>query len=184
MRPKVLFAMATLALLILAPAVYFHLKPEATTNPSPAPAPAVTENSTPAANAGSSILNRIAHRQSDQGLPERSQAPDPTKMDHATYVQQRKADLMEMGASSDPAALKTILSELENNDAEIRGAALDSTLQFGSRDAIPDLQREYNWSTDPQEKVNIQKAIDFLQLPHFGSGELSQQSDGQSPVAH
>ena len=87
--------------------------------------------------------------------------------------------------SSDPTDLKTILSELENPEPEIRQTALSATIQFGSQDAIPTLQHEMEWATDPQEKVDIKKAIDFLQLPRLGEDDgasITQQSaDGSAP---
>ena len=37
--------------------------------------------------------------------------------------------------------------------------------QFGSRDAIPSLKQAYWHVDDPSQKIRIQEAIDFLELP-------------------
>ena len=102
---------------------------------------------------------------------------------HDDYVLKRRAELIDLGMSDNPANLKVILSELENPEPEIRQQALSSTIDFGSKDAIPVLQNEMAYATDPEEKVAIKKVIEFLQLPSFGSrGEgITQQSDGQPP---
>jgi hypothetical protein len=173
MRAKVLLSVTGLALAVLVPAVYFHFKPD---NPPPVTAPVAIDES--AAPAGlPPILNRVAKDHSQDGLPTRSSDPNSSGLSHDDYVQQRSTELTELGMNNDPDSLKTILSELENPEPEIRHAALSATLDFGSRDAIPVLQNELNWATDPQEKVDIQKAIDFLQLPRLGeddSGSITQ----------
>jgi HEAT repeat protein len=78
---------------------------------------------------------------------------------------QRVAELTEMATTRQANSLDTILSELSNRSAEIRRAALAATVEFGDRSAIPALKEAMTSNPDPQEKVNIQKAIAFLQLP-------------------
>ena len=85
--------------------------------------------------------------------------------DHADYVQERKAELLDLTSSRDPSALPAILSELNNQDPDIRQAALSAVVQVGNKDAIPALQNQVAWAEDPREKVAIQDAIDFLRLP-------------------
>ena len=126
--------------------------------------------SPPRCNRFQRFLGGSHSRLPQEGLPNRPSEPNPNQVDHQTYVIQRRAELINLGASDDPANLKIILSEMENPEPELRKAALDAAVQFGSKDAIPTLQNEINWATDPQEKVDIQKAIDYLQLPSFGSG--------------
>jgi len=175
----VVLSASVLALAILLPALYFHFKPD---SPPPAAVPAATDDSAPPAGLPA-ILKRVAKDHSQDGLPARSN-PNPSGLSHDDYVLQRKAELTELGMNNDPESLKTILSELENPETEIRQTALSATIQFGSRDAIPVLQNEMNWATDPQEKVDIKKAIDFLQLPRLGEddgGSITQQSaDGSA----
>ncbi len=85
----------------------------------------------------------------------------------------------------DPLSLKEIVSELANPNAQIRKAALDATIQFGSRDAIPDLTIAADRSMDAEEKKAILDAIEFLKLPSLT--EVLQQRklsnpNGQSPA--
>jgi hypothetical protein len=80
-------------------------------------------------------------------------------------VQKRVDELMDLAMADDAASLDMILSELTNQDPEIRKAALEATKQFGSRDAIPKLMEVVSQVDDPKEKVEIVDAIEFLKLP-------------------
>jgi hypothetical protein len=184
MRAKVVIFAMVAALAILAPVIYFHFKPDS----PPAPEQPVTADNTGTAAPTPgvpSLLKRIQDRQ-PTALPARPVEPDSSAVDHETYVIQRKAQLSEMGMTDDPANLKTILSELENPDQRIRQAALTATIDFGSKDAIPNLQNEMNWATDPQEKVDIKKAIEFLELPRLGddSDSVTQSTGSAAPAAN
>ena len=83
--------------------------------------------------------------------------------------------------TDDRANLDTILSELSNRDPEIRKAALEATIQFGSRDAIPKLADAVSQTDDPNEKAAIADAIEFLKLPSLT--EIHAQSSSQ-PAAN
>jgi HEAT repeat protein len=72
---------------------------------------------------------------------------------------------MDIAMTDDRANLDTILSEMSNRDPEIRKAALEATIQFGSRDAIPKLADAISQTDDPNEKAAIADAIEFLKLP-------------------
>jgi hypothetical protein len=85
---------------------------------------------------------------------------------HEEYVEQRVAEIMDLGMSDDPESLKTILSEMNNPEGEIRKAAIEATKQFGSADAIPKLEAALS-SADTGDKQDIQEAIEFLKLPSF-----------------
>jgi hypothetical protein len=82
---------------------------------------------------------------------------------HGEYVSRRTAELMDLAMSDDSNSLNVILSELNNLDAEIREAAIIATVQFKSADAIPALQDAYTRADDPEEKISIRKAIEFLE---------------------
>jgi hypothetical protein len=180
MRAKVILSASALALAVLLPALYFHFK-------SDSPPPAVEQpvaSADNAAPAGLPPILKSAQPHAQDGLPARPSGPASlTGSAHDDYVLERKAQLVDMGMSDNPANLKTILSELENPEPEIRQAALSAAIDFGSKDAIPVLQNEMAYATDPQEKVDIKNAIEFLQLPSFGSHSdaVTQQSAGQSP---
>ena len=82
-----------------------------------------------------------------------------------TYVARRVAEMQDMGMEDDSASLDMILSELNNGNPEIRQAAVDAAVQFGSRDAIPRLMEAAAQTEDPKEKSAILDAIEFLKLP-------------------
>ena len=84
---------------------------------------------------------------------------------YEVYVVNRTSELENLGMTDDPNSLAEIESELDNRDQQIQKAAVAAAVQFGSRDAIPALQDAYRHFDDPEQKVNIQKAIDFLELP-------------------
>jgi hypothetical protein len=75
--------------------------------------------------------------------------------------------LQEFSQQEDPKYLTQILVHLTNSDPDIRKAALEATMQFGSRDAIPALKELASKTDDPREKVEISDAIEFLELPPF-----------------
>jgi hypothetical protein len=84
---------------------------------------------------------------------------------HQAYVDARTAELMDLGMNDDSESLHTILSELNNRDPQIRKAAVEAVVQFGSRDVIPNLMDAAAQTDDPQEKAEIMEAIQFLKLP-------------------
>jgi hypothetical protein len=85
--------------------------------------------------------------------------------EHEAYVQAEIDKLQELQAHDDAQSLQAILSELTNSDKEIRAAAVESTIQFGSRDAIPVLNDLAARTEDPNEKKELLDAAEFLALP-------------------
>ena len=69
--------------------------------------------------------------------------------------------------NSDAASLATILAGMTNAEPQIRKAALNAVIQFNDRSAIPALQKIADATSDPFEKVDILKAIDYIKLPSF-----------------
>jgi hypothetical protein len=180
MRAKVILSASVLALIVLVPALYFHYK-------QPGQTPAVEPNASEASpNAGPSALPAILHRvagaaHAPDSVPvQENNAADLKAAGHEEYVAQREAELSQMGTSREPGALKTILAEVHNADPDIRQAALSAAMDFGSKDAIPTLRNEITLTEDLQEKVEIQKAIDFLQLQPF---ELDENGGIRQPPA-
>lgn len=94
-------------------------------------------------------------------------AADTNKLaeEHQAYVQARIDKLQELQAHENAQSLQAILSELTNSDKEIRAAAIESTIQFGSRDAIPVLNDLAARTEDPNEKKELLDAAEFLALP-------------------
>jgi hypothetical protein len=95
----------------------------------------------------------------------------PLEMEQSSFASSepepavRAARLAELGMSADLPALSEILPALTDPDAEVRAAARDAAVQFGSRDAIPWLQAAIPQTDDIHEKAAIQSAIDCLELP-------------------
>jgi hypothetical protein len=182
MRKTVVLSAAGLALLILAPAIYLKLKPQTPDQPAPAAEVAATA---PASNVPAVTHHPRVAAPADGGLG--VPVPDAaTELDPEDYTGIRQRELADMGMSDDPADLKGILAELNNKNPDIRKSALSAAVQFGSKDAIPALQNELAWTEDLQEKVDIQNAIKFLQLPSFGEvantgGATPQPSNEQPP---
>jgi hypothetical protein len=91
---------------------------------------------------------------------------------HEAYVVRRVAELQDLSMENDSASLSIILSELTNRDREIRSAAIDAAVQFGSREAIPALVDAATQIEDPEQKAAIQEAINYLQLPSFSEFQI------------
>lgn len=90
---------------------------------------------------------------------------DAAKASHEAYVSTRVSELEDLAMDNDSSSLDVILSELTNADPEIRKAALEAAIQFGSRDAIPKLAEVASQTDDPEEKKALTDAIEFLKLP-------------------
>ncbi len=186
MRAKVILSVSVVALVVLAPAVYFRYK---SSEPPAAAEPVASEDSTNAAPAVPAILHRAAVAGQNQAHTSLSDQEDPAadlnSPAHQEYVARRNAELYQMGVSKDPASLRTILKEVHNADPQIRESALTAIKDVGSKDAIPGLKNELAWAQDLQEKLEIQKAIEFLELPPLildGKGGIAPDpADGSPP---
>ncbi|MEO5801960.1 MAG: HEAT repeat domain-containing protein [Verrucomicrobiota bacterium] len=80
-------------------------------------------------------------------------------------IDQQIERIIEASAKADPASFQLITTALKDARPEIRKAALEATIQFGSRDAIPILKEIAATTEDVREKVEILDAIEFLELP-------------------
>jgi hypothetical protein len=97
----------------------------------------------------------------DSGADDAAQTPEQ----HEAQVNERIAELQDLAMNNDPASLNTILSALGDSDAPVRKTAVEAAVQFGSRDAIPALQDAAAQTEDPQEKIDVLKAVEFLKIP-------------------
>jgi len=165
MRIKVILAAAALALAVLVPAVCFRRASSAPPAVQTSQAPVVTPIQT---GAPSPARAGFWHgRSADPMVADERGPADPAAPDHGDYVLRRTGELNQLASSGEPGALKTILDELNNADPAIRKAALRAAIDFGSQDAIPALENQIALTDDAREKVDLQKAVDFLQLPKF-----------------
>ena len=105
-----------------------------------------------------------------KGVTGRTQTPKAQIQEakHQEAVEARTSELMDLAMNDDTNSLHTILSELNNPDAEIRKAALEAAVQFGASNAIPALESAAQWNDNPEEKKEIADAIEFLKLPRLG----------------
>ena len=87
---------------------------------------------------------------------------------HQAYVEARVLELQDLASENDNESLNIILSELTSPDEDIRKAAVDAAVQFGSREAIPALTVAAQQLDDTDERKAIKDAIEFLKLPHLG----------------
>jgi hypothetical protein len=163
MRPKVVVAIVFIGLAGIV-AVLFLKRPAA--NPPPAaavetavqpdvPKMAAASNSGPVVtNPAVAVAPAIADTNEDTSA-------------HDAYLQGHLDRLSALQANDDPASLHEILGELTNSEKVIRMAAIQSAIQFGSRDAIPVLTNLAVQTSDPGEKKALLDAADFLTLPSW-----------------
>ena len=111
------------------------------------------------------------------------QPPAASEDAQKSYVEQRSTQLMDLAMNDDRASLDTILSELTNRDPDIRKAALEATIQFGSRDAIPKLADAVSQTDDPKEKASLNDAIEFLKLPSLTEINAQSHKSGSAQAA-
>lgn len=97
------------------------------------------------------------------GIPSPAPRPDAS----TNSLDDQIFELIELGARNDPESLQKILVRLRDSKPEIRAAALEATIQFGSRDAIPFLKELAAETEDAHEKVALLDAVEFLELPSF-----------------
>jgi hypothetical protein len=94
----------------------------------------------------------------------KTESPDEA---HEALIRARAAELMDLATTEDPNSLQTIAAELSNPDPDIRKAAVDATVQFGSQDAIPFLETAVLWAQNAREKQEFADAIELLSLPRL-----------------
>jgi HEAT repeat protein len=184
MRGKVIAPALGLAMLILLLAWFVRpgLDPSAQDARAPAPAKSpATETPGASVHWPVSIKHAVLLASApDSTQPSEDAAALETQRLAASI--QRAAELRQLATTGDAGALDTILSELPNSDPSIRRAALAAAVEFGDRSAIPALTQALESNPDPQEKVNIQKAIDYLQLPSLSEREGA--PGGFEPTTH
>jgi len=97
-------------------------------------------------------------------------------------VEEIISELEEAGSRGDSASFQMIVGNLANPQREIRLAALDATIQFGSRDAIPLLNEQAAKTEDAREKVEILDAAELLALPSLSEIRHKQREKNIPPV--
>lgn len=113
----------------------------------------------------------------------RAQSPSSPALETASEtnsIAAKIATLEEIATRDDADAFQTIMTELTNASPEIREAALEATIQFGSREAIPVLQELAAKTENAREKVEILDAIEFLELPPFSEVKRTERTNSIS----
>jgi hypothetical protein len=158
MRPKFVFALLLLALLVLGAA--FLLKQHSGNSAAPPP---VNESVTPAP-----VASVAPPPTPIPAAPAATNAPTPEQRQAAIDAETDR--LQEWSMSDDPASLSNILADLTNPEKEIRDAAIEATKQFGSTNAIPALKAAAANTTDTEEQIALLEAANFLSLPSMTFG--------------
>lgn len=96
-------------------------------------------------------------------------------------IEQQIDALNEAAAKNDSDSFQLIITALKDQKPEIRKAALEATIQFGSRDAIPILKELAAKTEDAREKVEILDAIEFLELPSLSEIKRTRRSGPLKP---
>ena len=155
MRPKFVFALLLLALVVLG-AVFFLKQHLGNVAPSPA-AP-------PASNVVASVAPPpVPVPAPIPAAPAATNAPTPEQRQAAIDAETDR--LQEWSMNEDPASLSNILADLTSSEKEIRDTAIEAAKQFGSTNAIPTLKAAADNTDDIQEKIALLEAADFLSLP-------------------
>jgi hypothetical protein len=169
MRPKFIFAMLLLALLVLGAAFLFKQHWGNTAAPPP-----VNESVTSAPVVGAvppsaPVSVPIAPVSTNVLTPEQREAAIDAETDR----------LQQWSMSDDPASLSNILADLTNPEKEIREAAIEATKQFGSTNAIPALKAVAANTTDTEEQIALLEAANFLSLPPIDFSQPTPPETGQ-----
>jgi hypothetical protein len=151
MRPKFVFGAIAAALLFLG-VVYFVSQ---TTRPS------VDETqSRPAAD--------LAHLPTGPGQNRRVHAVrELTNSKPATEPQSEIAEIDTAMLQVGEQTLPLLCGKLSAPDRQVRQAAVSNLVILADREAIPALTEAASRATDAEEKTNLLKAIEFLQLPTY-----------------
>jgi HEAT repeats len=178
MRPKIVITVVTLGLFIFGTLFAIRQSADRSTRISE---PKSTASST--TQPGETVaIEKVQPPPNAAAAPPKTktqpEAQPATEDARQAYVEKRSAELMDIAMTDDRTNLDTILSELSNRDPEIRKAALEAAIQFGSRDAIPKLSDAISQTDDPNEKAALADAIEFLKLPSLT--EIRAQSSAQA----
>jgi HEAT repeats len=168
MRAKVVIIILTLGLFVFGTLFAIRQaadRPTKNSGPQPTTISGTTQPDDSLASAKAQPVGERAIAPTGSVTSSEPAATASTEDAHQAYVEKRTGELMDIAMTDDRTNLDTILSELSNRDPEIRKAALDATIQFGSRDAIPNLTDAISQTDDPNEKAALADAIEFLKLP-------------------
>jgi hypothetical protein len=133
----------------------------------PAPSPAVAPAARPAV---SNIV--IVANEAQPSTPAAAPAALPATATASTNValseEERDAEidrLQDWSTKDDAGSLSNIVADLTSPDKDIRQAAIEATVQFGSMDAIPFLKAAAASTDDLDAQIDYLQAVKFLSYP-------------------
>jgi len=126
------------------------------------PVPVVAPPQPPATATQPFATSPVKHPSQEAPL-QRSLPPKDEQEAQAEYRQSRISELYSL-TTDNPDAVSEIMASLGDPDPAIRRAAIDACVQSKKAETIPALKDALDQSTDLDEKVHIQKAIDFLNM--------------------
>lgn len=115
----------------------------------------------------------------ENGAAGENPAPANPQNMNDEYAAARVDELRDLAMTGNLSSLTTIESELNDPDRRIRNAAVAATIQFGDPSAIPALQTAMARTEDPQEKINLQRAVEVLALPSMTDLAVNHANDQQ-----
>jgi HEAT repeat protein len=175
MRPKIVITVLTLGLFVFG--TLFAIRQHADRSTRISEQPTVASAAQPGNTVTAEKVQPVSQAAAVSPKSVTQPAQPATEEAHQAFVEKRGAELMDMAMTDERTNLDTILSEISNRDPEIRKAALEASIQFGSRDAIPKLTDAISQTDDPNEKAALTDAIEFLKLPSLT--EIRAQSSAQ-----
>jgi hypothetical protein len=169
MRPKFIFAMLLLALLVLGAAFLFKQHWGNTAAPPPVNESVTSAPVVSAVPPSAPVSVPIAPVSTNVRTPEQRQ----------TAIEAETDRLQQWSMNDDPASLTNILADLTNPEKEIRDAAIEAAKQFGSTNAIPTLKAVAANTTDTEEQIALLEAANFLSLPPIDFSQPTSPETGQ-----
>jgi hypothetical protein len=175
MRPQVVIAVLLVAVVAVV-GIYFLKK---SPTPSPAETVAIETTAPPAPESEPPKPVQPANPPAPAGVAavpvtSTSQAAQDPAAIRATVKQ-----LETLQWNDDPASLQAILTELTNSSPVVRHLAIEATIQFRDRAAIPVLRDLAARTENPAEKKELLDAADFMALPTLKEARAAKKA-GQS----
>jgi hypothetical protein len=179
-RAKIIIPVLAVASIVVFLAIALPFGPSTQPQPSPVPEAPATSVS---ANPSTPVRPVSEHRPvAPAVIQPRTQPESGGEEQRSEAARERAAKLQQIGSTRDADSLNTVSSELNDADASVRRAAVAAAVEIGDRGIIPALQQAMEGDLEPQEKVKIQQAINFLQLPTLTEVSAGQNA-GQRPAS-
>lgn len=166
-------SVASVILLLVLVAVYFVARPKSQIDPARVrTAPIRDSNEQGVAASVQATATAISNKSIGSSLKESPPAKRSVRVDQEIQA------LAEAASKQDADSFQIIVAGLSHANPEIRRAALEAAMQSGNRDAIPILRELASKSPDAREKIALEEAAEFLELPSLS--EIRAQKRGKT----